>query len=303
MGIFISLVEDLPGGLHYIGLDWVATPVRLDRTVIDEFQRARSGYELEKGLWTACWDSHAAAIKHEQQRKAKFKYCCPPSTTPLDSALWRFGSSAMYEPVLIEPSPREGRQIVESQKQKIMVYPSPDIFCVALNRGVRAACSGHSYPLREFRRLTFEFKPSWNAQLSQHDNYYPIKKFKPSLAFILQLVFDAAHIRRSTTPTIRLIDRNARWINDDTTQLGLDTFYDCDYEYVEISMKPGSSSARIVCHSPILEFFDHLDRLLEDKLQNVGPFSRWNWHWQKFVIRDSFSIIALRKNQVGAAKE
>ncbi|KAF5722745.1 hypothetical protein FMUND_2623 [Fusarium mundagurra] len=176
--------EAMPGGLHYIGLDDEACPVLLDKTVKPEFQRARSGYELEKGLWTACWNSRAAAMKHQQQQNVKFNYCYPPSTTALDLALWRLGS------------------------------------------------------------------------------------FKPSLVFILRLVFEVAHIRHLTTPTIRLIDRNARWINDDTTQLGLDTFYDCDYEYVEISMKPGSSSARVVCHSPALKFFDHLDRLLEDKLQN-----------------------------------
>ncbi|KAF5648910.1 hypothetical protein F52700_728 [Fusarium sp. NRRL 52700] len=187
--------NSIPGGLHYIGFDDVGSPVPLDKTAKDEFQRARSG---------------------------------------------------------------------------------------------------------QFKRLAFEFKPSWNTQLSQHDNYYPIKKFLPSLAFMLRLVFEAAHIRHFTTPTIRLIDRNAQWINDETAQLGLDKFYDCDYEYVEINMKPSSSSAQIVCRSPILEFFDHLDRLLEDKLNNLGPF---RYGVPRFVIRDYFSIIALRQNEVGAAKE
>ncbi|EMT71896.1 hypothetical protein NOF04DRAFT_6757 [Fusarium oxysporum II5] len=288
----------IPGGLHYIGLDHGGFPVPLDKTAKDEFQRARSGYELEQGLWTACWDSRAAAMKHQLQQDAESSYSDVLNPTTLEFALRGRESYAGREPVSIIPP------IDEGQEQKMVIYPSQDIFCVALNRAGRAACCGNYYPLRKFKRLAFEFKPSWNIQLSQHDNYYPIKKFLPSLAFMLRLVFEAAHTRHFTTPTIRLIDRNARWINDDTTQLGLDTFYDRDHKYVEISMKPGSSSAQILCHSPVLEFFDHLDRLLEDKLSKLQNLSSSHlYHMPKFVLRDYFSIITLRQNEAGAAKE
>ncbi|KAF4945721.1 hypothetical protein FGADI_11724 [Fusarium gaditjirri] len=207
-------------------------------------------------------------MKHQQQQDVESSYSSFGLTTldfALDTREWHAGRG----PVSIIPPIDQGQRNNESQQQKIFICPERDIFCVAFNRAGRAARRGNCYPLRVFKGLAFEFEPSWNIKLSQHDNYYPIKKFPPSLAFMLRLVFEAAHTRRFTTPPIRLIDRNARWINGDTTQLDLDAFYDCDYEYVEIGLKLGSSSARIVCHSPILEFFNHLDRLLEDKLSKL----------------------------------
>lgn len=239
-------------------------------------------------------------MKHQEQQDVEFS-CSSVGLTTLDFTLdkreWYHGRG----PVSIIPPIDQGQRNNVSKQQKIFICPSRDIFCVALNRAGRAVRRGNCYPIRVFRGLAFEFEPSWNIKLSQNDNYYPIKKFPPSLAFMIRLVFEAAHTRNFTTPPIRLIDRNVQWINDDNTQPRLDTFYDCDHEYVEISMKRGSSSARIVCHSSVLEFFDHLDRLLEDRLQNLGAFRLGRG--PEFVIRDCFSIIALRQNQAGAVKE
>lgn len=293
--------EAIPGGLHYIGLDQDGFPVPLDKTGKDEFRRPRSGFELEQGLWTACWDSRAAVMKHQLQQNIEFSHSDFDPMT-LGEALLGSKWYAEGEPLLIERKIGLGtRGNNGSEEQTMIICPSRDIFCVALNKAGRAARRGNCYPLRLFQGLAFEFEPSWNIKLSQHNKYYPINKFPPSLAFMIRLVFEAAHTRHFTTPPIRLIDTTARWINDDNTQPGLDTFYDCDHEYVEISMQPGSCSARIVCHSPVLQFFDHLDRLLEDKLQNLGAFRLGRG--PKFVIRDCFSIIALRQNQVEAANE
>ncbi|KAH7213381.1 uncharacterized protein BKA55DRAFT_697889 [Fusarium redolens] len=142
--------------------------------------------------------------------------------------------------------------------------------------------------------------PSWNIELSNHEGYYPIKEFTASLAFLMRLVIQVAHTKHFRTPIIRLIDRNARWINDDSTQDTIETFYDCDDEYIEISMKTGSSSARIIQHSPVLKLLDHMGRLLEanfEILQHIGP--RGFLNLPEFVIRDFVSIIALRRNQAG----
>ncbi|SCV39104.1 uncharacterized protein FFB14_07096 [Fusarium fujikuroi] len=78
--------EAIPGGLHYIGLDHDGFPVPLDKSAKDEFRRPRSGCELEQGIWTACWDSRAAAMKHQEQQDVEFS-CSSFGLTTLDFTL------------------------------------------------------------------------------------------------------------------------------------------------------------------------------------------------------------------------
>ncbi|RKK72054.1 hypothetical protein BFJ69_g10454 [Fusarium oxysporum] len=185
-------------------------------------------------------------------------------------------------------------------RQQELRTPSRDLFCIVLNRSAPSVARGKCYPLIACERLAFEYTTSWNNELSNHEGYFPIEEFTASLAFLMRLVIQVASTDYFCTPIIRLIDRNARWINDGSTQGTIETFYDYDNEYIEISLKTGSSSTRIIQHSPVLKFLDHMDRLLKAKFkifQHMGPGGLLAG-WQ-FIIRDFFSIFVLRRNQAG----
>jgi hypothetical protein len=297
--------QAIPGGLHYIALDHMGNTVPLHNTWMDEPERRKSAYQLEEGLLTACWDSRTVVLKHrlEQDHFLSQQELRPISLhKALESQTWYPGRRTLltFLPASETEKPIVVKTKDDDQSQGLVISPSRDLFCIALNRSGRSVARGQSYSLLACERLAFEYSPSWNIELSNHEGYYPIKEFTASLAFLMRLVIQVAHTKHFRTPIIRIIDRNARWINDDSTQDTIETVYDCDDEYIEISMKTGSSSARIIQYSPVLKFLDHMDRLLEanfEILQHIGP--RGFLNLPEFVIRDFVSIIALRRNQAG----
>jgi len=154
--------------------------------------------------------------------------------------------------------------------------------------------------------MAAEFDPCWNKALAEQPWDSPDENLSGSLNFVIKLLYHKVSERIDYKT--KIINRHAKWASR-YPPIGL-TFYGCGGEYIEIPLQHWQRwrrcSIRLVEGSALLDFFDYFVSLFYFRLQEIycethGLSFGWESDMKerdKFDIRDHFSILVLRSNQV-----
>ncbi|KAF5664815.1 hypothetical protein FHETE_6930 [Fusarium heterosporum] len=289
-------------GLHYVTLD--RDRIRTDKSIrcLYPLNRSwdpscsvnRSAYLYDEGLWTACKESREI-IKKQWGREGWPGGGRPEieARSHAGGALERYGRCNGSVVIHID---------YEYEPKRLIFYPRRDLFCISEARWGSLVRHWGGFWHNIQCSLALEFRPCWNLELAKVDNYYPIKKFSHSLGFLIRALLDLMQpFSRHQDTKLRLIDRNANWTTKNPDEGGC-VYYDSEHEYVDIEVDPASTSQhlrRIDGPSQILDFLDHVDRLLK---------SRFTWFLQhncgdipvdmEFSVRKMVILVVRLDNRV-----
>ncbi|KAF4992151.1 hypothetical protein FGRMN_7357 [Fusarium graminum] len=195
----------------------------------------------------------------------------------------------------------------EHEPKRLLFYPERDLLCISEARWGSLVRHWRGFWYNIQYSLALEFRPCWNLELAKVNNYYPIKKFSPSLGFSFRALFDLMQPFSSYKNTkLRIIDRNANWTTENLDDAGC-VYYDAEHEYVDIEVNPTSNSQyprRVGDPSQILDFLDHVDRLLKSKftwfLQHNCGYTPVD---MEFSVRKMVVLVVRRDNRVVKSNE
>ncbi|KAM0372200.1 hypothetical protein ACHAPK_004772 [Fusarium culmorum] len=274
--------------------------------------RNKSIYLWHAGLWTACQESRDVVAKHWGKQPRPYNDddmldCCSLEDYNHYDRIW--------------PEEDEGPRVlmlhsrVDGEHWRQIVHPKHDLFCIVADDWEYLASKWTDVTiwstLFDLNNVAVEFDPYWNLFLEKQTTTPSIKDVPASLAFLLRLLFD--HVGQDWSAKPKLIVRDVDWILlHPTTGPQIRDF---DEEYIEVPAYKATSyphqctdNVRIVEDSTLSDFFYLLDRLYEEELLEIycmenflstsyyESLSQAPGRW--FNIRDSFSILLSRTNQV-----
>ncbi|KAG5748176.1 hypothetical protein H9Q70_009165 [Fusarium xylarioides] len=257
-------------GLHYIKLNEDRQLAPLNCEWQTTGPRNRSAYLWHAGLWTACKESRDIAGKHwssqgwsDVQENTKDK--------SLGDVIW-FHSERFPPPIHIRQGLIHGKGDYEPWHQ--VTDMDRDIFCVTAESWepllrnwkplrIEAEDEWGRHFIDDVMNVAVEFDPSWNQAIKNLNKDNRIKDYPPSLAFLIRLLLDQAHNKKSRK-AVQLVDRNVLWHVENERMARYHPIYmDCDHEYLEIL------SFELKRDSPLSRFLSLLDTLIGDKLTKI----------------------------------
>ncbi|KAG8670288.1 hypothetical protein FPOAC2_09638 [Fusarium poae] len=277
----------------------------------DSKLKNKSAYLSSVGLWTACRESREVVAKDWDKQPRPYNdydiyYCCS-----------REKANYYYDHFWPEDEGMSKTFMfcskIEGEHWHQNVHLEQDLFCIVSDDWEFVAhnwesCANLSPGSIGCNNIAVEFDESWNLALENKMNVYPAE-VPASLEFLLRLLFERVG-DPSWNPMIKLIVRDKDWILLRPT----DGFQirDIDEEYLEVPADEVESSYHrdqeridLVGDNSLFLFFDYLDQLFYDDLLDLycednctSPGYEESLRDGWFNIRDSFSILVPRSNQV-----
>ncbi|KAF5027102.1 hypothetical protein F66182_814 [Fusarium sp. NRRL 66182] len=272
-------------GLQYINLDQnrqlSLSSCDWGRSAGPQGLRNRSAYLWHGGLWTACKESRASVIKSSHiQEWINYRKMANRNGWHMRDLVLTLDSSTVEPPALVD--------IGNQEPWRLVVNPTQDMFCITSDNweqllseewqriSLTAYFLGDKAHGLSVNNIAIEYDPSWNLILTELSSYTELQDHPSSLGFLVRMLFDLADREPRAYWEISLIDKTAQWVatsgtNRDGTWRDK-TFRDCDYEYVLLDWSKTAlyNLGVVIDGSPILQFMDMLDDLLNRELSEVA---------------------------------